>query len=89
MSLLRNPQAKLPIRLERWSLRQQPYQFNIKLCSGIENPAEYLSRAPISNGHIVSSQIDRYVSFFIDLIVPKPLHLLKSLKLQIKTKLYL
>ena len=86
MSLLRNPRAKLPIRLERWSLRLQPYQFNIKLCSGIENPADYLLRAPISKGHIVSSQTERYVNFAVDLTVPKTMTLAEVAEVTDKDK---
>ena len=38
-----------PLRIERWSLRLQPYKFTIKYRPGKDNPADYMSRHPIEN----------------------------------------
>jgi hypothetical protein len=41
-----NPNAKLPLRVERWNLRLQPYNFKIHYKPGINNPADCGSRHP-------------------------------------------
>jgi hypothetical protein len=76
-SLLQNPSAKLPIRLERWSLRLQPYKFKVRLCSGVQNPADYLSRAPVKHKEKEenSTQMEKYVKFVVNMAVPKAMSL--------------
>ena len=44
-----NPRSKPPPRIERWSLRLQPYSFTIHHMPGQQNPADVLSRMPLSN----------------------------------------
>ena len=42
--LYNNPRSKPPARIERWTLRLQPYEATLKYRSGKDNPADYLSR---------------------------------------------
>jgi transposase InsO family protein len=72
--LLRNPHSHLPVRLERWSLRLQPYSFQVKHISGVLNPADYLSRYVI-NDTASDDDTEAYVNFTIDLSVPKAMTL--------------
>ena len=49
VKLFNNPRSKLPARIERWVLRCQLYDFNVKFEPGRDNPADYLSRHPMTN----------------------------------------
>lgn len=56
----------LPLRIERWSLRLQPYELAIKYEPGCNNPADYMSRHPIQEIHVRSHEekvAEQYVSF--------------------------
>ena len=69
-------QAKKPLRLERWSLRLQPYMPEIRHCRGSDNPADYLSRHP-RKSTVESSRHQKvaedYVNFISDHATPKAL----------------
>ena len=42
-----NPKHKTSARVERWSLRLQPFMFNIRHIPGKDNPTDVLSRMPL------------------------------------------
>ena len=42
-----NPKHKTSTRVERWSLRLQPFMFNIRHIPGKDNPTDVLSRMPL------------------------------------------
>ena len=44
-----HPRSKPPARVERWTLRLQPYRFKVTYTPGKDNPADVLSRLPIEN----------------------------------------
>eukprot|EP00795_Rhopilema_esculentum_P015803 gene15804-7108_t len=58
-----NPCFKPPARIERWILRSQQYDFEVVYKSGIENPADYLSRHPTSAEYKKQNIADEYVNF--------------------------
>lgn len=74
LSLFGNPQAKLPMRIERWMLRLQPYEYTMKHTKGILNPADYLSRHPqnFEKQHSRHERIaEQYINFVVDTATPK------------------
>ena len=73
LGLFGNPNAKLSARLERWSLRLQPYQPIIKYRRGSDNPADYLSRHPESKTthRSITAPVEEYVHMLADVAVPK------------------
>ncbi|KAK2552072.1 Uncharacterized protein P5673_026817 [Acropora cervicornis] len=60
-----NPTAKTSARLERWSLRLQPYQVTVAYRKGADNPADYMSRHPAKNTKSSSRQ-DKVAEEFVD-----------------------
>ena len=44
MSIHSNHTSKLPVRIERWAIRLQPYNATVIYRPGSDNPAEFLSR---------------------------------------------
>ena len=51
-----NPTSKTSARLERLSLRLQPYQVTIAYHKGADNPADYMSRHPAKHTKSSSRQ---------------------------------
>ncbi len=45
--LFNNPNSRPPLRIERWLLYLQQFQFTLRYCPGSENAADYLSRHAI------------------------------------------
>ena len=45
-TIFNNPKSKIPARIERWRLRLQQYNFNVKYKPEKSNAADYLSRHP-------------------------------------------
>ena len=45
--IFKNPKSKPNARIERWALRLQPFDFDIKYKPGEWNPSDYLSRNPV------------------------------------------
>jgi hypothetical protein len=46
-TIFNNPKTKTPARIERWRLRLQQYNSEVKYKLGMMNAADYLSRHPI------------------------------------------
>ena len=46
VAIFNKPRSKPPARVERWTLRLQPYQATIVYKKGEENPADFMSRHP-------------------------------------------
>ena len=49
LEVIYRPRSKPSPRIERWSLRSQPYRFTIHHMPGQQNPADVLSRTPLTN----------------------------------------
>ncbi|CAC5416418.1 unnamed protein product [Mytilus coruscus] len=71
--------AKMPMRIERWGLRLQPYKLTIKYQPGRDNPADYMSRHPIAMCDKKRSHeekvAEQYVNFITNQALPKAMTL--------------
>lgn len=65
----RNP----PLRIQRWSLRLQPYKLEIKYRPGADNPADYMSRHPVGGTVSATEETiaEQYVNFISTEAAPK------------------
>jgi len=69
-----HPGKKLPIRLERWSMRLLPYSFQVEYISTKDNPADYLSRHPkneIGNMEMIEADLEAEINLTITMTLPK------------------
>lgn len=79
--IFNNPKSKPPARIERWSLRLQPYNYRVHYKAGKGNPADYMSRHPADVSHIsvgashAEQQVEEYVNFITANAVPKAMTL--------------
>ena len=83
ISLYGNPNSKPPARIERWSLRLQPYSANIVYIVGLNNPADYMSRHPLNQSKLTSREekvAEEYINFLTNVVIPKAMTL-KEVKL--------
>jgi hypothetical protein len=74
LGIFGKPRAHLPMRLERWSLRLQPYTPEIRYQKGSDNPADYLSRHPLPARQTSSKEeqmAEDYVNYISSQAVPK------------------
>ena len=72
INLLNNPNATIPLRIERMSLRLQGYDFEMKHVKGEENISDYSSRHPVSPSQTSDeSTIEKYVNMITRFAVPK------------------
>jgi len=68
--------AKTSARIERWVLRLQPYAFKIVYKSGVNNPADYLSRHPTNESKRKQEKMtEQYINFVTEHSVPKAMTL--------------
>ena len=76
-SIYGNPNKKLSGRLERWSLRLQPYHVTIRYKKGKGKPSDYLSRHTSSRNYSgrQSKIAEEYVNFLTSEAVPKSMTL--------------
>jgi len=67
--------ANIPLRIERWGLRLQPYKLAIKYQPGRDNPADYMSHLPVAMGSKRRSHeekvAEQYVNFILNQAIPK------------------
>ena len=78
VSLFGNPRAKPPARIERWSLRLQPYDAIIRYRAGFDNPADYLSRHPVGDRKVSSREekiAEEYINYISVNGIPKAMSL--------------
>ena len=79
ISIFENPNSNCPARLERWRLRLQSYDFQIRYRPGHDNPSDYMSRHPINHAHSTkvheSENSEQYIKFIAELATPKAMTL--------------
>jgi hypothetical protein len=77
LSLLGSTRTIKPARKERWSLRLQPYEFEIIYRPGIQNPADYLSRHTSSNERRSREEkiAEEYINYVMNCSMPKAITL--------------
>lgn len=81
--IFNNPKSKPPARIERWSLRLQPYNYTVCYKAGKDNPADYMSRHPAQVSHISNittvngRRAEEYVNFVAANAVPKAMTLVE------------
>ena len=67
VSIFENPNSNCPARLERWRLRLQSYDFQIRYRPGHDNPSDYtcMSRHPINRAHFTKSHDSENLEYYI------------------------
>ena len=78
VSLYGNPNSKPPARIERWSLRLQPYDALFIYRTGSYNPADYMSRHPVIQIKSSSGEekiAEEYINYLTNVLVPKAMTL--------------
>ena len=65
--------SRPPLRIERWGLRLQPYNYVMKYIPGSNNPTDYMSRNPIhiSGTHRHQKMAEQYVNFIAPSSIPR------------------
>ena len=65
--------SRPPLRIERWGLRLQPYNYVMKYMPGSKNPTDYMSRNPtnISGTHRHQKMAEQYVNFIAPSSIPR------------------
>ena len=74
VNTLNNPKSKVPLRIERLTLRLQGYNFDLKHVKGEDNIADYPSRHPY-NTHPDQSNVESYIKFVGSLACPNAISL--------------
>ena len=65
--------SRPPLRIERWGLRLQPYNYVMKYIPGRKNPTDYMSRNPIniSGTHRHQKMAEQYANFIAPSSIPR------------------
>ena len=73
ISMFNNPRAQVSARIERWIMRMQPYEVTVQYRPGNDNPADYLSRHPVSQfpGDREEKIAEEYVNYVTQTSTPK------------------
>ena len=75
-NLFNNPLSKAPARIERWQLHLASYDFTVRYQPGKGNPTDYMSRHPLVNQSVRSSNsAEEYVNFTAEYTVSVALSL--------------
>ena len=76
LEIIYSQTSKPPARIERWGLRLQPYRFRVKYSPGIDNPADVLSRLPLTNQEVnARNPAEEYVQYLVRNATPKAISL--------------
>ena len=73
--LFNNAQSRMPLRIERWSLRLQEFDFTISHIKGTVNPADFLSRHPFDIKTKTENITEEYVNFVENHVCPEGISL--------------
>ncbi len=74
LGIVNKPQSRPPLRIERWLLYLQQFDFELRYCPGKNNPADYLSRhtSLLSENDIATSRKrEEIVNYILQDTVPK------------------
>ena len=72
--IFNNPKSNPPARIERWNLRLQGYNFEVKYMRGNENLSDYLSRhTSLRYDDKQGTMVEEYVNLLMLYTVPKAL----------------
>ena len=71
--LFNNAQSRMPLRIERWSLHLQEFDFKISHTKGTTNPADFLSRFDIKTK--TNNITEEYVNFVQNNVCPEAISL--------------
>ena len=74
VSIFNNPRSRPTARIERWTLRLQPYEATIKYRTGHDNPADYLSRhtPKVSKQSLREEHVmEEYINYIATTSTPK------------------
>ena len=78
ISINGNPTSQPPARIQKWTLRLQPYQLTVIYRPGDGNPADYMSRPPAKHSPTHSRQekiAEEFVDYITSTSTPKALQL--------------
>ncbi|PIK48557.1 hypothetical protein BSL78_14582 [Apostichopus japonicus] len=75
--IFNNPASKPPARIERWSLRLQPYVFKVVHKEGRSNPADYMLRHPLNEVlcNDDCTKTEQYINFVAFHATPKAMNI--------------
>ena len=77
--ILNNSMSKPPARIERWNLRIQDFDFDIRYVKGMNNPSDFLSRhhssSTTSLNHDFHTVTTEYLQFLTEHAVPRAMTL--------------
>ena len=65
------PNSKPPLRIEKWIVHLQPYDFQVTYRAGVDNPADYLSRYGLVASEGVSDGSENFINAVTVATVPK------------------
>ena len=69
--MFKNPNLKLPARIERWVLKLQAYNLQVSYAPGRDNPADFMSRHPLPYKNPSDSDtIETYINFITSVNTP-------------------
>ena len=75
VNILNNPKAKVPLRIERLTLRLQGYEFDLKHISSEQNISDYSSRHPFDTCATKNNENEKYVNFVSKFACPNAITL--------------
>ena len=70
IQLFENPKSKIPLRIERMTLRLQAYDFDLKFTKGELNISDYTSRHPVDK-IAQKNNCEEYLNFVVTHATPK------------------